>query len=104
MRSFTSIETFEISYADAEEVMQVIRPLGIENGRTKIIKSLADFVIDKYNGALPLNKEDLLKLPGVGVYSANAVLCLLKGERVPLVDTNTIRVIQRFFSFQILSV
>jgi endonuclease III len=67
-----------LSHAYAEEVKQLIRPLGIGNGRTKIIKSLADFVIDNYNDTLPVNKADLLKLPGVEIYSANAVLCLFR--------------------------
>jgi A/G-specific adenine glycosylase len=90
----------DLAAADENEIKKVIRPLGIENNRTKIIKNLADFVINNYNGTLPLNKADLLKLPGVGLYSANAVLCMIKGERVPLVDTNTIRIIQRVFSYR----
>jgi A/G-specific adenine glycosylase len=89
-----------IAEADENEIKQLIRPLGIENSRTKIIKRLANSVLLQWNGMLPLNQADLLSLPGVGIYSANAVLCLTKGERVPLVDTNAIRVIQRVFCFR----
>ncbi|MEM2100223.1 MAG: hypothetical protein QXP45_02670 [Thermoproteota archaeon] len=49
---------------------------------------------------VPRDRDALIKLPGVGPYSANGILCLAYGEQLPLVDTNVIRVMERVFKIK----
>jgi len=70
----------------------------MEHKRAVLLKKLANELLKNHGGAIPASQDDLLKLPGVGRYSANAVLCFAYGKDAPLVDVNAIRVFQRVFS------
>lgn len=89
-----------LSEADEIELSDLIKPLGMEHQRTKLLIKLGKAIVERYNGNVPAEAEDLLQLPGVGMYAANAVLCFAHSKNAPLVDTNVIRVFQRFFGFQ----
>jgi A/G-specific adenine glycosylase len=54
----------------------------------------------RHGGRVPENREALLRLPGVGAYSAGAVASIAFGERVPVVDGNVIRVLTRLFALR----
>ena len=54
----------------------------------------------KSGGNVPRSEAELLALPGVGRYSANAVRCLAWHENTPMLDTNVIRLVQRVFSIK----
>ena len=47
---------------------------------------------------LPKTEEELLKLPGIGQYTASAICCFGHHQNIPVVDTNIARVIKRFFA------
>lgn len=87
-----------LAEADEEEIEELIKPLGMEHKRAVLLKKLANELLKNHGGAIPASQDDLLKLPGVGRYSANAVLCFAYGKDAPLVDVNAIRVFQRVFS------
>jgi A/G-specific adenine glycosylase len=87
----------KLSEASTEELEQLIRPLGMERKRAVLLKAISQELIERHSGKVPLSEKELLELPGVGPYAANAVLCFAHGEDVPLVDTNAIRVFQRVF-------
>jgi len=86
--------------ADGRDLEDFLRPLGLYRRRTKELKNLAQIVMTKHRGEIPRSREELLGLPGVGDYIANAVLCFAFGKDVPLLDTNVIRVVTRVFSFK----
>lgn len=86
-----------LSEASTEELEELIRPLGMERKRAVLLKAISHEIIEKHSGKVPLSEKELLELPGVGPYAANAVLCFAHGEDVPLVDTNAIRVFGRVF-------
>lgn len=67
--------------------------------RAQLIKNFAQAAMEQ-GGKIPSEKEKLLELPGVGLYSANAVRCFAFGSDEPLVDTNMIRVLKRVFSIR----
>ena len=52
-------------------------------------------IVEKFNGEVPSNVEDLLSLPGVGPYTARAIAVFAHGGHEPVVDTNIRRVIAR---------
>ena len=52
-------------------------------------------MVDRYGGALPREYDELVDLPGIGDYTASAVLSFAFGRRVPVIDTNIRRVLSR---------
>jgi A/G-specific adenine glycosylase len=86
--------------ADRNSLEEMIRPLGMEHIRAVALKDLAEAIISKHHGRVPNRREQLLSLPHVGPYIANAVLCFAFGKDVPLLDTNSIRVVSRVFTFK----
>lgn len=65
--------------------------------RIGVLRKIARQIENKYAGSVPDREGELLRLYGVGRYIANAVLCFAFGRDVPIVDSNVIRVLQRFF-------
>lgn len=92
LERYPSLEA--LANADEEALAELLHPLGLQNRRAaafiKIGRKLGD------NG-IPDTEEELLELPYVGDYAANATLCFAFGERRPIVDTNVIRVYDRVF-------
>jgi endonuclease-3 len=56
---------------------------------------MAQMVISEYNGQIPLNQKELVKLPGVGQKTANVVLIEYTGANLMAVDTHVFRVAHR---------
>jgi len=90
----------DIINADLRKLKKILKPLGLENTRAKNLKLLSSEIVHNYNGKVPKTKEELLKLPGVGPYTANAVMCFAFKKDVSMVDTNILRVLQRVFSLK----
>ena len=91
------------SLADADkknDLEELLKPLGMEHKRAELLKRFGLYIIEKYNGEIPMELEKLLELPGVGMYAANAVLSFTCSKDVPLLDTNFIRVINRVFGIK----
>jgi A/G-specific adenine glycosylase len=82
--------------ASPAEVIRAWQGMGY-NRRALHLRSAAQMVMKQYRGRLPNDVAALLKLPGVGRYTANAVACFAFGQRVPVVDTNIRRVFSRLF-------
>jgi len=78
----------------ASEVIRAWRGLGY-NRRALNLHRLAGLVVETYGGNLPNDARELLNLPGVGSYTASAVRCFARGERVAVADTNIARVLAR---------
>ena len=88
----------ELKKIDLRKLKKVLRPLGLEHTRSKNLKDLSAKIIDEFNGRVPKTKEELLSLPGVGPYTANAVLCFAFQHDVSMLDVNITRVLKRVFS------
>jgi len=86
-----------------EELELDIQTLGLQKRRRKLLKDLAAHLIEKCDGQVPIKNEELLQLPCVGRYAANAVLCYSHGKSVPLIDTNASRVLGRVFGLRVSS-
>jgi A/G-specific adenine glycosylase len=89
--------TFEaLAAAPPEEVKERWRPLGY-NFRPERLQRIAQHVVTELNGELPNMFRQLLALPGVGRYTAGAILSFAFHQDAPIVDTNVRRLIQRIF-------
>ncbi len=65
--------------------------------RARNLHAAAQTVAQKYGGRFPRCLEDAMALPGVGRYTAGAVLSFAYGEPAPILDTNVRRVLSRVF-------
>ena len=88
-----------LAVADVERLASLVRPLGLRYRVTRL-NGMAAEVLRKFKGHIPSSEKELLALPGVGKYIANAVLCFAYSSRVPLVDVNALRLYERVFSLQ----
>ena len=66
--------------------------------RAKNLKRAAVTVTEQYGGALPCKASELKKLPGVGDYTAAAIVSIAFGEPEPAVDGNVLRVVMRLLA------
>lgn len=80
-----------------DDIKEHIKSVGLYNNKAKQIKKMSQMISDEYNGAVPKEMRELIKLPGVGRKTANVVLGNAFG--VPdsgiAVDTHVIRMTQR---------
>jgi len=77
-----------------EEVAAALEPLGLRKRIPQFHRALSVISSD-YHGRVPQTLSDLLALPGVGPYTARAVLCFAYGQRFGIVDVNVTRVLER---------
>ena len=84
-----------LAAASLEEVEKCIKQIGLYHNKAKNIIALSNELINRFNGKVPNNKEDLLTLPGVGNKTANVVLCELFNQNEFPVDTHVNRVSKR---------
>jgi len=85
-----------LAAASTADVISVWVPLGY-NMRAVRLQSIARQVIAGYDGHIPDSIEELLKLKGIGRYTAGAIACFAYGKQVATVDTNIRRVLHRIF-------
>jgi len=85
-----------MSQCSAEEVATIIRPCGLSPKKSKAIVKLSQLLVDKYQGEVPANIDDLEALPGVGHKTASVVMSQAFGEPAFPVDTHIHRLAQRW--------
>jgi A/G-specific adenine glycosylase len=68
--------------------------------RARNLKKSAKMIIDNYKGKLPNNFEELKKLPGVGDYTANAILAIVFNKPIIPLDGNIERVLKRILNLK----
>ncbi|WP_433742795.1 endonuclease III [Falsibacillus pallidus] len=78
-----------------EELQNDIRSIGLYRNKAKNIQKLCRMLLDDFGGIVPNNREDLVKLPGVGRKTANVVMSVAYGVPAIAVDTHVERVSKR---------
>ena len=68
--------------------------------RAKNLKKGARYLLDHHTGEFPRDREALLEVPGIGPYTAGAILSIAFDKKEPLVDGNVQRVFARFFAVE----
>ena len=86
-----------LAKAPEEEVMAQWAGLGYYR-RARFLHKAAKQVVEVHHGMLPKDAAGLLKLPGVGRYTAGAIASIAYAEAAPLVDGNVERVFARLFA------
>lgn len=77
----------KLAAAPLSEVLKTWQGLGY-NRRAKMLHECAKVVVDKYKGRFPKTYGELCELPGVGPYTAGAVMAFAYNKAVPLIETN----------------
>lgn len=85
MKKFPNIRT--LAQASLQDVLLLWQGLGYSR-RAKGLWMLAKKVSTEYGGVIPNNERDLISLPGIGEYTANAVLAFAYNQPATLVETN----------------
>lgn len=91
---------FDLANADEEQVLKLWQGLGYYS-RARNLHATAKQVAFNLDGRFPDNYTDLLKLKGVGTYSAAAIASFAYNQAVPVVDGNVFRVLSRVFALDV---
>lgn len=94
MKRFPDIKT--LASSDLEDVLKMWQGLGYYT-RAKKIYECAKVLMEKYDGVFPNSREELLKLPGIGPYTASSICAFAFNLPETVVDGNVIRVIARLY-------
>lgn len=85
-----------LSKANRDDLNQHFSYLGLFK-RGDFLLGIAKTIMERHGGVIPRDREALLSIKGIGEYTANSILCLAYGERLPLLDGSTQRVLCRVF-------
>jgi A/G-specific adenine glycosylase len=90
----------ELALASREDIRDILQPLGLSWRADRVFQAVQKLE-EEHNLTVPLEKGDLLDLPGVSQYIAAAVRCFVLDKPEALVDTNTVRIAGRLFDLEI---
>lgn len=94
MAQFPTIEA--LAAASLDEVLKLWEGLGYYS-RARNLQAAAQTVVEEYNGRIPQTVPDLMKLKGIGRYTAGAIASIAFDQPVPVLDGNVIRVLSRLY-------
>ena len=99
--SFTTAfpTVFDLAKADEEHVLKLWQGLGYYS-RARNLHKTAQYIAGELAGVFPKSYSELLKLKGVGEYTAAAIASFSYNEVVPVVDGNVFRVLSRYFDVE----
>ncbi|WP_339060191.1 A/G-specific adenine glycosylase [Tepidibacillus marianensis] len=87
----------DLAVAKEEEVLKAWEGLGYYSRARNLHQGVKE-VNEKYGGEVPKLKEQILTVPGIGPYTAGAILSIAYGKTEPAVDGNVLRVFSRLFN------
>ena len=94
LQAFPTIE--DLANANEDHLLSLWTGLGYYN-RARNLQKGAQQVMKNHNGELPKSSGDLIKIAGIGPYTAAAISSICHGEKIGVVDGNVFRVLSRFF-------
>ena len=84
-----------LAKATTEEVYEYIKSVTFPNNKTKHLIRAAQILVDEFDGVMPSDIDNLMKLPGVGRKTANVMLAVVWNKAAMAVDTHVFRVSNR---------
>jgi len=85
-------DIFFLNRAKIQDLIKILNPLGLYNQKSERIKKLTKYILEKCEGQIPKDKNDLLKVPGIGDYIANAILTFTYDQNEVPLDNNLKRI------------
>ncbi len=84
-----------MSKAEFDDLFPIIKSISYPNNKTKHLIGMAKMLQDSFNGIVPMNVAELIKLPGVGRKTANVITSVIDQQPNMAVDTHVFRVSAR---------
>ena len=97
LQAFPTIQS--LAAAPLEDVLKLWEGLGYYS-RARNLHRAAQVVVDEYGASLPADIETLLKLPGIGTYTAGAIASIAFGTAAPVLDGNVMRLFARLLDLE----
>lgn len=88
-----------VSSASLSDLLKVWEGMGYYS-RARNLLNAGQMIVKKHNGKMPTTHDELLKIPGIGPYTAAAVASIAFNEDYPVVDGNVLRVLSRVFKIE----
>lgn len=89
----------DLAAAEEAEVLRAWQGLGYYS-RARNIHKAARIMAERYGGRFPSEEKDIRDLPGIGDYTAGAILSMAYGKKVPAVDGNVLRIYARLYDIE----
>ena len=87
-----------LNNASFDELKSILIPIGLYNQRAMQLKQIAEYVLKEFNGEFPKEYGLLLEIPGVGEYTASAIISFSYKKNKAIVDSNVERILNRVFN------
>ena len=84
-----------LAKASFDELFPLIKSISYPNNKTKHLIGMANLLLEKFNGEVPMTVEELIQLPGVGRKTANVITSVIDNQPNMAVDTHVFRVSRR---------
>jgi A/G-specific adenine glycosylase len=97
LKAFPTVSS--LACAPLQNVLKVWENLGYYS-RARNIHAAARMIVEKFDGRIPDNWEEIKTLPGIGLYTAGAILSIAYGKPLPAVDGNVRRILCRLFAIR----
>jgi A/G-specific adenine glycosylase len=94
LKTFPTIQ--DLAKANLSKVLKVWEGLGYYS-RARNLHRASQIILNHFNGKIPDNLKGLLGLPGIGRYTAGAILSIAFNKTAPILDGNVKRVLSRLF-------
>lgn len=91
-------DVFTLANAELEEVLKMWEGLGYYS-RARNLHKGAIFVVEEFNGVLPADKKELMRIPGIGDYTSSAIASIAFGLPEVVIDGNVKRVTSRYLYY-----
>lgn len=85
----------EMAKATFDALFPLIKSISYPNNKTKHLIGMANMLLEKFNGAVPMTVDELVQLPGVGRKTANVITSVIDAQPNMAVDTHVNRVSKR---------
>ena len=89
----------KLAIAEVDNIAKLLQPLGLFFRAERLLQT-AKIIKEKYKGEIPQEETELLKLPGIGKYTARAILSQAFRQPAAVLDTNVARILERFFGIE----
>ncbi len=87
---------FDMQKLSVEQIQQIIKRVGLSPQKAKAINRLSEILVEKFNGKVPDNFNDLESLPGVGHKTASVIMSQVFGKPAFPVDTHIHRLMKQW--------
>jgi A/G-specific adenine glycosylase len=97
LKAFPTVPS--LARAPLQNVLKVWENLGYYS-RARNMHAAAGMIVEKFGGQIPDNWGEIKSLPGIGLYTAGAILSIAYGQAIPAVDGNVRRILCRLFAIR----